>query len=61
MAADGVEQEMVRADGDQLLEALANLLGRAVHTRGVGPGGVVVDHAEPAVKLGPGDVGALVD
>jgi hypothetical protein len=52
---------MVRAIADELLETLADLLGRAVDTGGVGPRGVVVDDALPAMKLIPRDLGPLVD
>ncbi len=52
---------MVRSIADELLEALADLLGRAVDTGGVGPRRVVIDDAVPAMKLVSRGVGPLVD
>ena len=52
---------MVRSIADELLEALADLLGRAVDTGGVGPRRVVVDDAVPAMKLVRATLGPLVD
>src|SRR5436309_3065431 len=49
VAADRVEQEMVRAHAHELLQPLTHLLGRAVHTGGIGAVRVVIDRREPVV------------
>jgi hypothetical protein len=51
VATDGVEEEVVCAEGDQLVQSLPDLLGRAVDAGGVGTGRVAIDDGEPAVEL----------
>src|SRR5205085_8697218 len=51
VARDRVQQQMSGTGGDQILEPLAHLLGRAVDARRVGAGRIVVDLGEPAVEL----------
>src|ERR1700730_13475258 len=55
-----IQQKVIGAHRDQLLELLTDLLRRAVNTVGIGLSRVMVDLCEPTVDLGAGDLWALV-
>src|SRR5262245_59119996 len=61
IAADGVQEQVTRAEGDQLVESRAHLLRRAVDAGRVDPFGISIHRREPAVNVGSGHARSLVN